>query len=376
VLEHENRSAAVNRAIVVGAGVFGSWIARTLNERGWHVRLFDQYGPANARASSGGETRIIRSGYGDLGIYARWARESLDSWLALERRSGERLFVRTGALFIGRNRTWLEQTERTLRREGIPCRWLAPDTLARRLPQLSFRDAAGAVFEPEAGVLFARRAVQALVRCLMTDGVEYVAEHVDPASLFAERRAEAVIVAAGAWLPHFFPEVLGDAIVPTRQEVFFFGPPPGDDRYSPAHLPVWVAFDDGVYGLPDLDHRGVKVAIDAHGPPVDPDTMDRIVDAGSVARVREMLRCRVPLLASAPLLETRVCQYENTSNGHLLIDRVPGLRRVWIAGGGSGHGFKHGPMVGRYVADLVEGTIAPEPAFALLGRPPRQRAVF
>jgi sarcosine oxidase len=364
----------VNRATVVGAGVFGSWIARALCERGWQVRLFDQHGPANARASSGGETRIIRSGYGSLGIYARWARESLDAWLALERRAGERLFVRTGALFIGRNRGWLEETERTLRRESIPCRWLTPDTLKRRLPQLCFDAASGAVFEPEAGVLFARRSVQALVRGLMADGVEYVTERVDPVSLVIDGDADAIIVAAGPWLPQLFPGILQDPIVPTRQEVFFFGAPAGDLRFSPSQLPAWVAFDEGIYGVPDLEHRGVKISVDAHGEPVDPERMDRVVSHESVARMREMLRLHIPALADAPLLETRACQYENTTNGHLLIDRLPGHERVWIAGGGSGHGFKHGPMVGRYVADLVEGTIEPEPLFRLAGRPPRARA--
>jgi sarcosine oxidase len=104
--------------------------------------------------------------------------------------------------------------------------------------------------------------------------------------------------------------------------------------------------------------------------------MVRAVDDNAVQRMREVLRRRLPALAGAPLLETRVCQYENTTNGHFLIERLPGEDRVWIAGGGSGHGFKHGPALGRYVADLVEGQIDPEPAFALAGRPPRRRAVY
>src|SRR4029453_8543810 len=107
-----------------------------------------------------------------------------------------------------------------------------------------------------------------------------------------------------------------------------------------------------------------------------PDTMDRIVDATSIARVRALLRERVPALAEAPLLESRGCQYENTTDGHFLLDRLPGHDRVWIAGGGSGHGFKHGPAVGRYMSDLVEGVGVGNPIFALDGRPPRKRAVF
>jgi glycine/D-amino acid oxidase-like deaminating enzyme len=137
-----------------------------------------------------------------------------------------------------------------------------------------------------------------------------------------------------------------------------------------------VAFDEGIYGVPDLEHRGVKVAIDAHGPEADPERMERAVSADAVGRMRELLAHRLPALADAPLLEARVCQYENTSNGHLLLDRLPGEDRVWIAGGGSGHGFKHGPAVGRYMAELIEGRREPDPLFALGGRPPRQRAVY
>ena len=366
----------MSRATVVGAGVFGAWIAYALNQRGWQVTLIDQHGPANSRASSGGETRIIRSGYGDLSLYARWARESLGEWLALERRSGERLFTRTGALFIARNTSWLDQTEETLRRERIPCRRLSPENLARRLPQLRFDDASGAVFEPEAGVLFARRSVQALVRMIVANGVEQVTAREDPTTLINRTAADVVVFAAGAWLPQLFPNVLQSAIFPTRQEVFFFGTQPGDSRFSLSDLPAWVAFDDGIYGLPDLEGRGAKVAIDAHGDSIDPERAERVVDPAVITRVREILRRRVPALADAPLLETRVCQYENTTNGHLLIDRLPEHERVWIAGGGSGHGFKHGPMIGRYVADLIEGTIEPEPVFRLAGRPPRRRAVY
>lgn len=361
-------------ATIVGAGVFGAWIARTLTDRGWAVTLLDQHGPGNSRSSSGGETRIIRSAYGSLAVYARWARQSLPGWIALERRVEEQLFVRTGALFIAREAAWLDETAATLKGEGILCEHLDGEALARRFPQLAFADAVGAVMEPDAGVLFARRAVQCLVSTLIEDGVTVRTERIT-AVADAGASTDVVIFACGAWLPSLFPEELGDAIAPTRQEVFFFGSPPGDARFSAAHLPAWVAFDEGIYGLPDLEHRGVKIAIDAHGVSVDPESMDRLVGDASLASIRDLLRRCVPELADAPLLETRVCQYENTTDGHFLLDRLPGNDRVWIAGGGSGHGFKHGPAIGKYVADLLEGS-AGDPRFQLAGRPPRRRAVY
>lgn len=363
-------------AHIIGAGVFGAWIAHALTRRGWTVRLSDQHGPASARASSGGETRIIRSGYGPLSVYARWARQSLPEWLNLERRTREQLFVRTGVLFLGGVSAWLHDTVRTLGEQGIPAHWLSADDLAVRYPQLNFPDTAGAVLEPEAGVLLARRAVQRLVALLIQDGVAYEQRAVDPRALIHESRADAIVFACGPWLPTLFPDALSNVIFPTRQEVFFFGAPGGEERFSADAFPAWVAFDEGVYGLPDLESRGVKIAFDAHGEVADPERMDRAVSADSIARMRDLLRRRVPALADAPLLESRVCQYENTSNGHLLIDRLPGHDRTWIAGGGSGHGFKHGPAVGAYVADLIEGSADVDPVFGLTGRPPRARAVF
>jgi monomeric sarcosine oxidase len=363
-------------ATIVGAGVFGAWTAHALAQRGWKVTLVDHHGPANSRASSGGETRIIRSGYGALSLYARWAQASLAQWLDLEQRTGERLFVRTGALFLGGDSSWLSATAATLRAEQIPAEWLDAGELAGRYPQLHFPEAPGGLLEPQAGALFARRGVQAVVRSLLTAGVVHGTDHIEPGALIRQSRADALIFACGAWLPSLFPEVLGDLIFPTRQEVFFFGTPAGDTRFSPSHLPAWVAFDEGIYGLPDLAYRGVKVAIDAHGSEADPEHMDRTPGVSALERIREVLRKRLPSLAEAPLLESRVCQYENTSSGHFLIDQLPDHDRVWIVGGGSGHGFKHGPMVGRYVADLLEEQIEPEPAFQLAGRPPRQRAVY
>ena len=353
--------------------MFGAWTALALTRRGWSVTLVEQYGAGNSRSSSGGETRIIRSGYGHLAIYARWARESLPYWLDLERRSRERLFVRTGALFLGSESSWLAGTAATLQAEGIKAEWIEPAELARRYPQL--RVSGYALLEPDAGVLFARRAVQALIRTLTSSGVRWEFRHVDPADEIGRSRSDALIFACGSWLPKLFPDVLGDAILPTRQEVLFFGAPAGDNRFDAATLPAWIAFDEGIYGLPDLEDRGVKIAIDAHGRPVDPDTMDRVIEPAAIVRVRMALAARLPALADAPLLESRVCQYENTTNGHLLIDRLPGHDRVWIAGGGSGHGFKHGPAVGRYLADVIEGG-APNALFSLSGRPPRGRAVY
>ncbi len=191
--------------------------------------------------------------------------------------------------------------------------------------------------------------------------------------------AETFVFSCGPWLAGLFPQLLGERIFPTRQEIFFFGIPAGDTRFGPDALPVWLDRTDPrlPYGIPDIENRGVKVAFDLHGPPFDPDSGERIVSAESIAAAREYLARRFPALNDAPLVESRVCQYENTSSGDFLIDRHPEFDNVWIAGGGSGHGFKHGPAVGEYVADLIVGRRTPEPRFALAAKQTKQdRTVY
>jgi glycine/D-amino acid oxidase-like deaminating enzyme len=178
--------------------------------------------------------------------------------------------------------------------------------------------------------------------------------------------ADKFVFTCGSWLPKIFPALLGELIYITRQEVFFFGVPQVDaSRFGPERLPAWIDFGDLVYGLPNLDNRGFKLAIDAHGPKFDPDAGERIVSVDGLAAARAYLAQRMPELADAPVTETRVCQYENTSNGDFLIDRHPAFENVWLVGGGSGHGFKHGPAVGEYVTSLITSGKHVEPRFAL-----------
>jgi len=174
-----------------------------------------------------------------------------------------------------------------------------------------------------------------------------------------------------------FPELLAGRIHPTRQEVFFFGVPAGDKHFAPPLMPTWIDFGAQVYGMPDLEHRGFKVALDRHGPGLDPDSAERILTPALLDEVRELLAARFPAMKDAPLMESRVCQYENTSNGDFLIDHHPDFDNVWLVGGGSGHGFKHGPALGEYVAARILGGGEPESRFSLATKQTvRNRSVF
>lgn len=369
-------SAAPYDVAIVGAGVFGSWTAFHLQSQGKRVALIDEYGPASARASSGGETRVIRMGYGPQEIYSRMSWDSLGQWKKLQQATGERLFTETGMLFMARDRDPLTlDSVATLEKLGIPHEKLERAELVARYPQIDFGPITWALSEPRSGALFARRAVQVVAREFQKAGGEMILGRAEaPATDAAvtsikvgDRSVQAAnfVFACGPWLGKVFPEILGDRIFPTRQEVFYFGVPPGDDRFGPPKMPTWIDFGAEIYGLPDLETKGFKVAIDKHGPKFDPDLGERIVTAESTAIVKAFVAERFPALKGAPIVGSEVCQYENSSNGDFLVDRHPRHSNVWLVGGGSGHGFKHGPAMGAYVAERVTRGTPIDPKFSL-----------
>ena len=375
--------------VVIGAGVFGAWTAWHLAKRKWRVLLAEAYGPAHTRASSGGESRIIRMAYGADEIYTRWSQNSLVQWNKLFDTAGDRLFHQTGVLWLaGEDDERLPESIATLKRCAIKHQVMERTALEERYPQVNFDAVERGLLEPESGVLMARRAVAFLVADAVKRGVRL--EIVQIAAPFKAKKLESVetaqgerisagqfVFACGPWLGKMFPELLGPRIFPTRQEVFFFGTPPGDLRFAPAALPTWLFTMDEVYGMPDLENRGLKVARDTHGIRIDPDTQSRLASAEVADWARRYVARRFPALKDALIVETRVCQYENTSNGDFLIDRHPELENVWLAGGGSGHGFKHGPAFGEYAAALVCGKGKAEARFSLASKATvQQRAVY
>jgi sarcosine oxidase len=375
--------------VVIGSGVFGAWTALHLVRRKKRVLLVDAYGPANARASSAGESRIIRMGYGADELYTRWSQRSLTQWKKLFARTGPPLFHQTGVLWLAaEGDARVRQTAEVLSRCGIEFEEFHRRALEKRYPQISFEGITRGVLEPRSGVLMARRAVAAVVDQAIRLGAEYKVAHITaprdggrqkfvPSKNGERFAADHFVFTCGAWLGKVFPEILGARIFPTRQEVFFFGVPAGDARFAPPALPTWLFQADEMYGMPDLETRGLKIAIDQHGERVDPDTQSRVVSERGLEIVRSYVARRFPDLRDAPIVETRVCQYENTSNGDFLIDRHPQMENVWFVGGGSGHGFKHGPAVGEYVARQLLGQADPEPRFSLASKQTVQkRAVF
>jgi len=374
---------------VIGAGVFGTWIAYQLRQSKYKVLLMDAFGAGNSRSSSGDESRIIRFGYGSDEIYTRMAMDSLREWKRLfKQQKCPQLFQKTGVLWMGKkDDRYMTDSLRVLKRVGAKVQELPAQALCKKYPQFDTGEVTSALLEPENGALLGRQAVRATCDAYRDAGGKFLLGKIIPpeiksfSALFTKHgekiSAGTFVFACGPWLGKIFPELLGTRLFVTRQEVFYFGAPSGN-TYKPEKMPIWLhLMDDQVYGFPDLENRGVKVAFDEHGPPFDPDIEERLVNRDSLSRMRTYLKCRVPGLAQAPVIESRVCQYENTSNGDFLLDRHPEADNVWLAGGGSGHGFKHGPAVGKYMCARIEGKGKPEPRFSLASKNTVQsRTVF
>lgn len=365
------------RVAVIGAGVFGAWTAEYLRRAGHKVTLIDPLGPAHARSSSGGESRMTRAAYGKDSIYSRMAADSLGEWKQLSDRASLPIFHPLGVLFFTTTpNDYFAQTLAVNRELGLPIEELGLRELRARFAMFDFVDVELGLFEPHFGALMARRAVQSLVAEFVQAGGEFRrAEARIPSwrgdlnaielSDGSTCEADAFAVAAGPWLGKIFPELLAHRIIPTRQEIFYFAAPSGDSSFQA--MPAWAEFsgDEFHYGIPDLEDRGVKLAHHAQGPVIDPDTQSRQPSERALDEIVAYRDRRFPLLRSAVLSGAEVCQYENSSNGDLLIDFHPDIPNVLLIGGGSGHGFKHGPEVGRHAASLLVGTAPIEPRFSL-----------
>jgi glycine/D-amino acid oxidase-like deaminating enzyme len=376
------RLAAISRfadhVVVIGAGAFGGWTALALLRAGMRVTLVDAWGAGNARASSGGETRVIRGVYNGVPLYSEMVARAFVLWREAEQQWKRQVLFRTGALWMCEtDDAYVRRSIEPMKSVGLSVEQMTPAEATKRYPQMGFRDVRSVFFEPEAGFLTARAACELVRETFVREGGTYTSAWVRPGATTGGRLtrialsdgqtldADRYVFACGPWMAQVFPDVVGRRIVATRQEIFFFGTPAGDARYDAGTLPVWVHIGERLtYGVPVHERRGLKIADDTAGPEVDPTTMERVPSTAGITGARAILRARFPSLADAPLVEARVCQYEASSDGHFLVDRHPQLENVWLVGGGSGHGFKMGPAMGEHVAAVVQGRSAVHSMFA------------
>ena len=352
----------MSSALIVGAGVFGASLADRLAREGWEVTLVERLEPGHPRAESGGETRLIRCLHGPEAFYARSARRAFGLWRELG------VLEELGVTWFARREDgWEAAGERVLAAEGIPAERIELGTAARLFPSLAGDDLAFVLHEPEAGVLRAADGVRALVARAEEAGARVVRGEARPAGPAAEvdgrvLEADAVVWACGAWLGRLFPELVRLRV--TFQQLTLFDAPP---EWS---SPGWVDFDAAFYGHGLVEPHGLKVAPDVDGIDVDPDERPLVATAEAVESAREYLAHRFPALAGAPVASAPGCHYGLTADGEFLFGPHPEQPGVWLLGGGSGHGFKHGPALAEHVAAVLAGDAEPEPRFRICERVP------
>ena len=360
-------ASSAPRIAVIGAGAFGGWTALHLRRLGAQVVLVDSWGPGNTRSSSGGDSRVIRAIYGQDRVYVEMVKRAYELWKMMEAPYTDRLYVETGALWMHRgDDAYVRSSLPIMKDLGFPVDPLTMAEARRRYPQINFNGIQSVWMERRAGALSARRACAVVRDAFEKAGGTYRRASVQPGPVINESmsglkledgsriEADVYVFACGPWLGKLFPDVIGDRVRPTRQEVYYFGTPPGSERYTPGRFPVWIDFGDRIfYGIPDVHGRGFKIADDTRGELFDPTGGDRTPSGEGLARARAILTERFPELAGAPLLSSEVCQYENSPDGHLIIDRHPQARNVWMLGGGSGHGFKLSPAVGEMASAAI-----------------------
>ncbi|WP_276374108.1 FAD-dependent oxidoreductase [Chryseolinea sp. H1M3-3] len=356
--------------IVVGAGAFGSWTSLYLLREGFKVTLIDAWGPAHSRSSSGDETRVIRSTYGANELYFDLNVQALALWKENQRSFGQQLFHNTGVLWFCYEETTplVDDSLPFAQKHRMEYQYLSPLELRKRFPLIYVDDLHHAYFDPYGGYLQARQSVQAVSTCFIKEGGDYIQSFVKPKAISSDKlcgvslsngnhlEADAYIFACGSWLGKVFPDVLGDVITCSKQEVYYFGVP-SHESLAYDQLPVWVDVDgkDFYYGIPGNSNRGFKLGVDIRGEKFDPTSGDHILDPETLDKARRFITHRFPSLKHAPLIENRVCPYENSPDGNFIFDLLPATSNAFVLGGGSGHGFKHGPALGQMVAKILSG---------------------
>lgn len=355
---------------VIGAGAFGGWAALHLQQHGYTVTLVDAWGPGNSRSSSGDETRVIRSTYGANEFYFDLNVRALQLWKEYEQRWNSKLFHNKGVLWLcyQEHSPLVDDSIPFAEKHNMPYERLSTTELNKRFPLVNSADLHHAYYDSFGGCLRAREACQLVQKAFVGAGGKYIQALAKPNKIEHDRltgiqlstgttlEADAYIFACGSWLGKLFPEVLGHVITCTKQEVYYFGVPANHAKALDS-MPVWVDVDgeDFYYGIPGNQHRGFKIGVDTRGEKFDPTGGDRIANPEVLAKARKFIAHRFPELANAPVVESRVCPYENSPDGNFIFDHHPGAKNLFFLGGGSGHGFKHGPALGELVTNILNG---------------------
>ena len=364
------------RVGVVGAGIFGMGAAIELRSRGHDVTLFEQGAIPYENASSTDVAKAIRRvNYAPNHPYVELVERSGRKWSEWQQRLGGCFYFQSGQISIyseseltdgGDALVSIKHLESTRKQ----FRTLTREKAAARFPQFAFDDSdERIIFDSWAGYLASGQAVTDLARLANEEGVA-LREHsrvsgieesdsgVEVASERGSFSFDRAVVAAGPWVGRLLPSV-GESMLISRQQMAFYRPV-DPSLFRRDVFPGWSCHPktQGWYGFPLLVDGTVKVASDMVGEEVDSD-VERTNTEAFLQEVRDFVARRFPELAKGEFLGGRSCLYTNTPDGHFVVDWAPGMNRVIVAGGGSGHGFKFGGSIGEVIADALEDKANP-----------------
>ena len=359
--------------LIVGAGIYGVAAALTLAERGRRVTLLDPGPIPHPLAASTDISKTIRLAYGSDADYLQLADRAVDGWHAWNARFADTLYHEVGVTMLTRapltEDSFEYQSIVQLRAHGHAPERLNADEITRRFPAWKPGAFVDGFFQPRAGYAESGRVVTALIAAAQQAGVTLLGSTAAGRLLLENGRVTGVITAqgepiragmtivcAGAWTPYLVPD-LQPIMKATGHPVFHLRPPDP----APFMAPNLVCFTadisrSGWYGFPyHPREKVVKIANHGVGQRLHPTDDPRVVGEADERVLRAMLAETFPALVDAPIVYTRRCLYNDTLDEHFLIDRHPQLAGLTVAAGGSGHGFKFGPLLGDLIADAAEG---------------------
>ncbi len=347
-----------------------------LQRRGEQVTLIDRWAPGHPRAASSDYNRVIRAISGRDEFYTRWARESRTRWLELQAETGQNLMYECGALILATKGhcDWEDATSETFDRVGVPYYKYSKQDIQQRFPQFKVNEIDYALFEPEAGLLMAHRCVITTLDLFKKEGG--IVKRGIVTTDATERpmldgkplEADVIIVSTGAWMSEMFPKTIKPITTIMGINVLYTSTPDGSDQYDMENMPCWIDHGQGSFGIPSSEGSGVKAAVVIPNTPIDINNDERIIEKQSMTKTRQYIRHRLPGLEGQRVVDSKFNQVILTPDTHFIVDWHPKHENVLLAGGCSGHLFKHGPMFGEFTAGVAVRDYGTADRFKIAGR--------
>lgn len=355
--------------IVVGGGIMGAQAALQLSRQGHMVTVLDQFDAPNQWAGSGDHLRAFRMGNGSDAFFTEMAVKSLPFWLELNKECEETLLFQNGALHLAvKNGGVEDKSAAVLKERRVKFERLDPQQIKRAYPMYS-RAVKWALFEPEGGMIWASRAVSAVLSLAQRKGAR-VRSNVRITSIIKDKHgiravkddsgkswpADKFVFTPGFWTGELLKSY-GIPMRVTKQEQIFLRPLVNRGRYRAEHFPPFICAAGGFYGFPIHIHGFIKIGANKLGPRVmRPNLADlRTYTPGFEKSARRFLKKFAPELGAFNEFEGHVGWFDNTLDGDFIVDRLPDAPNAVVAAGFSGHGFKFAPLIGQSIAELLIG---------------------